>query len=72
MVETKVTSATLVSLFASVALSVITAFLAEPGAFGPLSAPVAFVLMAALPPIATFLGGYAAPHTPRETTQQGV
>ena len=64
-VETKVTAASVGALAAGVVLAVITAFLGEPDAFGALPDPVVFLLVAALPPVATFLSGYAAPHTSR-------
>ncbi|WP_431870785.1 hypothetical protein [Nocardiopsis eucommiae] len=71
-IETKVTVASLGSLAAGVALAVITAFLAEPGAFGPLPEPVVFLLVAALPPVAAFLAGYTAPHTDRPAPGDGA
>lgn len=64
-IETKVTSATLTSLAAGVALAVLTAVQGDPTVIAGLPDWVQFVTIAALPPILAFLGGYAAPHTHR-------
>lgn len=64
-IESKVTVASLASLAAGVALAVLTAVQSDPAVISGLPESVQFVLIAALPPILTFLGGYAAPHTPR-------
>lgn len=64
-VETKVTIATFASLAAGVLLAVLTAVQSDPTVIGGLPDTVQFLIIAALPPVLTFLGGYAAPHTPR-------
>ncbi|WP_017602352.1 hypothetical protein [Nocardiopsis lucentensis] len=64
-IETKVTVATFLSLAAGVALAVLTAVQSDPTVIGGLPEPAQFVIIAALPPVLTFLGGYAAPHTAR-------
>lgn len=64
-IETKVTIATFTSLVAGVALAVLTAVQSDPTVIGGLPDTVQFLIIAALPPVLTFLGGYAAPHTPR-------
>lgn len=64
-VESKVTVATFASLVAGVLLAVLTAVQSDPTVIGGLPDTVQFLLIAALPPVLTFLGGYAAPHTNR-------
>ena len=64
-IETKVTIATFASLVAGVALAVLTAVQSDPTVISGLPDTVQFLVIAALPPILTFLGGYAAPHTKR-------
>jgi hypothetical protein len=64
-IETKVTVATVLSLVAGVLLAVLTAVQSDPTVISGLPDIVQFVLIAALPPVLTFLGGYAAPHTDR-------
>lgn len=64
-VETKVTVSALLSLVAGVLLAVLTAVQGEPAVLSPLPDIVQFVVIAALPPILAFPGGYAAPHTDR-------
>lgn len=64
-IETKVTIATFASLVAGVLLAVLTAVQSDPTVIAGLPDTVQFLVIAALPPVLTFLGGYAAPHTPR-------
>lgn len=65
-VETKVTAATGVSLLAAVVLAVLTWVGDNPGLLSGLPDSVEGVLYLVLVPLMTFVGGYAAPHTPRE------
>lgn len=69
-IESKVTVATIASLLAGVALAVLTAVQSDPTVISGLPDGVQFVLIAALPPVLTFLGGYAAPHTHRPEVGQ--
>ena len=64
-IESKVTVATIASLFAGVALAVLTAVQSDPTVISGLPPTAQFLIIAALPPVLTFLGGYAAPHTHR-------
>ena len=64
-IETKVTIATFASLVAGVLLAVLTAVQSDPTVIAGLPDTVQFLVIAALPPVLTFLGGYAAPHTQR-------
>lgn len=64
-IESKVTVASLASLAAGVALAVLTAVQSDPTVISGLPDVAQFVIIAALPPVLTFLGGYAAPHTSR-------
>lgn len=65
VVETKVSIATGASLLAGVLLAVLTAVQSEPEVVSGFPPAVQFVLIAGLPPVLTFLGGYGAPHTDR-------
>ena len=62
-VETKVKTTTWATLAASVLLANINAVQDQPGILDPLPAWLQFLIIATIPPVATFLSGYAAPHT---------
>lgn len=66
-VETKVTAASLGSLGAGIALAVLMAVMTPDGQAYLAGMPpvVVYLLVAALPPIMSFLAGFAAPHTAR-------
>lgn len=64
-IERKVKTSTWTALAASLALAVINAVQEQPGVLEPLPPWTQFLVIAVLPPLATFLGGYAAPHTAR-------
>jgi hypothetical protein len=61
MVETKVKTATLGSFIASLVLALANAVAADSSIMGGLHPVIQFVLLAVLPTIITFLGGYAMP-----------
>lgn len=64
-VETKVTSATTFALLASVVMAMLNIFVADSSLLGPLPPVVQALIIAVIPPVMTFLAGYAAPHTNR-------
>jgi hypothetical protein len=64
-VETKVQAAAWWTLAASVGVALGNATLADSTILGPAPGWAQFLILAALPPVVTFLGGYAAPHSPR-------
>lgn len=65
-VETKVKTSTWATLAASVLLANVNAVQDQPGILDPLPPWVQFMIIATIPPVATFLSGYAAPHTGRD------
>lgn len=64
-VEAKVKASTWSALAAGMVLAVVNAVQDQPGILGPLPEWAQFLILAVLPPLAVFLAGYAAPHTPR-------
>ncbi|MFC0601434.1 hypothetical protein [Streptomyces palmae] len=64
-VEHKVSWATLGSLAAAGAVTVLNATVGDAELMGSLPAAAQYVITLVVPPLITFLGGYAAPHTPR-------
>ncbi|GHJ42258.1 holin [Streptomyces sp. TS71-3] len=66
-VEKKVTAATAASLVVGVVVAVLNAVVADASLLGSLPEWLQSVIIALVPPILTFLGGWQAKHTPRET-----
>lgn len=64
-VEAKVKASTWSALAAGMALAVVNAVQDQPGILEPMPGWAQFLILAVLPPLAVFLAGYAAPHTPR-------
>lgn len=64
-VEAKVKAAGLWALLASVAVELLTNIHDTGALLGSLDPTVRFVVLAAIPPVVTFLGAYAARHTHR-------
>lgn len=64
-VERKVTVATVWALLASIGVALLNAVVADSSVLGPLPGWAQFGILTAAPPLVTFLGGYAAAHTPR-------
>lgn len=58
-VEVKVVAASVVTLFASIALSLLNALQNDSSILGGLPPWLQFVLITAIPPLATFAAGYA-------------
>lgn len=65
MIETKVTTATLVSLVASILLAALTFVGGDASVLANVPPVVAGLILAVIPPLSAFLGGFVAPHTPR-------
>lgn len=63
--ELKVIAATAASAAVGVVVAVLNAVGADPGLLGGIPAVAEFVIVALVPPVVAFLGGYAAPHTDR-------
>lgn len=59
VVEAKVTAASLVTLLASIAIALLNALQADSTILGSLPPAAQFVLIAVIPPLLTFAGGYA-------------
>jgi hypothetical protein len=59
--EVKVTTSTLGSLGASLALALLNATAADSSILGGLPAWAQFIVLAVLPPLITFFSGYSAP-----------
>jgi hypothetical protein len=70
-IETKVTAATALALLASIIVAILNAVVADNSLLGGMPPVLQALLLAAVPPLITFLGGYAAPHTPRQADHQG-
>lgn len=64
-VETKVQTTSVMALAGSVGAAVLNAVAAHSELLGTLPALAQFMIIAALPPVITFLTGYASPATPR-------
>jgi len=64
-IESKVQASSLWALGASVGIAVLNAVAANSSLLGGLPALAQFALLAAIPPVLTFLAGYVAPSTPR-------
>lgn len=64
-VESKVMSSSLWTLGASVGIAVLNAVATNSTLLGGLPSLVQFIILAAIPPLLTFLAGYVAPSTPR-------
>lgn len=64
-VETKVTAATLVSLLAAVVLAALTYVGGDAAVLANVDPVLRGLLYAVIPPVAAFVGGFLAPHTPR-------
>ncbi|MDN5931011.1 MAG: hypothetical protein L0I24_08115 [Pseudonocardia sp.] len=64
-IETKVTSATLLALLAAVALAALNYVGGDAAVLAHVDPVLRGLLLAVIPPIAAFVGGYAARHTPR-------
>lgn len=65
-VEAKVKTSTWSTLIASVLLANVNAVQESPGILDPLPGWVQFLIIATIPPVATFLSGYATHHTARD------
>lgn len=63
--ELKVIAATAASAAVGVVIALLDVIVADPGLLGPVHPALEFVIVAAVPPLVTFLSGYAAPHTHR-------
>lgn len=70
-VERKVWAATAATFATSGALAVLNDLQVHPELLGDLPRVVQTVLILFGPPLATFLSGYAAKHTPRDEQPQG-
>jgi hypothetical protein len=68
----KVWAATIGSLLASMALGLVVAIQASPEVLGGLPPVLVFAIVAVLPGLATFLGGYAKRDRTREIGQQAL
>lgn len=64
-IESKVQASSLWTLGASVGIAVLNAVATNSTLLGGLPSLVQFVILAAIPPLLTFLAGYVAPSTPR-------
>ncbi|WP_407553054.1 holin [Streptomyces sp. Pv4-95] len=64
-VEKKVSAATLASLAAAVAITLLNATLGDTELLGTAPAWLQHLATLIVPPLVTFLGGYTAQHTPR-------
>lgn len=72
-VEKKVTSATLAAVAVGIAVTVLNELPGNAQLLGPLPAWLQGVLTIVVPPLVTFLSGWAARHTPRtESGPQGA
>lgn len=65
VVETKVLVATAITGLAGLGGAMLNAFVGSSALLGSLPAWAQFLVVVLAPPLATFLAGYAAPHTPR-------
>lgn len=63
--ELKVIAATAASAAVGVGIAVLNAVSDNPGLLGETPAVVEFAILALVPPLVTFLSGYAAPHSER-------
>lgn len=63
-VERKVTASTLVAFLASIGIAVLNS-LSGSDLLGALPPVAQALILAVVPTLVVFLGGYAAPHTPR-------
>jgi hypothetical protein len=66
-IERKVTAATAASLVVGIVVAVLNAAVADASLLGPLPQWLQSLILAVAPPLLTFLGGWQARHTPRET-----
>ncbi len=64
-IETKVAHSTAASAVVGVAVAVLNDVEANHALLGSIPAPAQTVILAAVPPLATFLAGWLARHTPR-------
>lgn len=67
-IEAKVKAAASVSFLAGLAVALLNAVVANNALLGSLPAWLQAPLLAVVPFVLTFLGGYAAPHTARSDT----
>lgn len=68
-VERKVSWATVGSLAAAGAITVLNATVGDAELMGSLPSVAQYALTLVVPPLVTFLSGFAAPHTPRLTVR---
>lgn len=64
-IETKVTSATLVALLAAVVLAALNYVGGDQAVLAAVDPVLRGLMLAVIPPVAAFVGGYVAKHTPR-------
>jgi len=64
-IEKKVTAAAVVSLLASVVLAILSYVGGDQAVLAGVDPVLRGLLLAVIPPLAAFVGGYVAPHTPR-------
>ncbi len=65
VVETKVVAATIVGLLAAVVLAALNYVGGDAAVLAAVDPVLRGLLLAIIPPLASFVGGYAAPHTQR-------
>jgi hypothetical protein len=64
-IETKVSVAALVALLAAVVLAALNYVGGDAAVLAGVDPVLRGLLLALIPPVAAFVGGYVAPHTPR-------
>lgn len=70
-IEAKVKATTSATFIMSLLAMMLNAVVADSSLLHPLPAWAQGLIIAVAPPLATFLAGYAAPHTPRVTAAPG-
>lgn len=70
-VEKKVTVATIAAFVVGVLIAILNAVQANPDLLGGLPTWLQSLLLVLIPTLATFGGGYLAPHTPRGINERG-